>query len=98
MERFQGFIGIVLILGLAWLASNNKKKINYRLVFSGIGLQVFIAILIFKVPPVQSFFNGLGKVMTKIEQFAFKSASFVYGGVVIEPKPGTGSFSNYAGG
>lgn len=98
MERFQGLIGIVLILGLAWLASNNKKKIKYRLVFSGIGLQVFIALLIFKVPPVQKFFDGLGKVMTKIEQFAFNGASFVYSGVVVEPKPGTGTFSNYSGG
>src|SRR3954453_20001219 len=98
MERFHGLIGIVLILGLAWLASNNKKKINYRLVFSGLGLQIIIALLIFKVPPVQSFFNGLGKVMEKIEQFAFKGASFVYSGVVIDPKPGSGIFSNYANG
>src|SRR3954468_11159852 len=96
MERFQGLVGIVLILGLAWLTSNNKKKINYRLVLSGIGLQVLIALLIFKVPPVQGFFDGLGKVMTKIEQFAFKGASFVYGGVVVER--GKGIFSNYTGG
>jgi CNT family concentrative nucleoside transporter len=98
MERFQGLIGIVLILGLAWLASNNKKRINYRLVFSGLGLQILIALLIFKVPPVQNFFNALGKVMEKIEQFAFKGASFVYSGVVIDSKPGSGVFSNYANG
>jgi len=98
MERFQGLIGLALILGLAWLASNNKKKINYRLVFSGLALQVTVALLIFKVPPVQNFFNALGKMMEKIEQFAFKGASFVYSGVVIEPKPGSGNFSNYANG
>lgn len=98
MERFQGLIGIFLILCLAWLASNNKKKINYRLVLSGIALQVLIAVMIFKVAPVQSFFNALGKVMEKIEAFAFKGASFVYSGVVIEPKQGSGVFSNYANG
>src|SRR5690348_3932115 len=96
MERFRGLIGIALILGLAWLASNNKKKINYRLVFSGIALQVLIAVMIFKLSPVQNFFNALGKVMEKVEQFAFKGASFVYSGVVVESKPGT--FSNYADG
>jgi CNT family concentrative nucleoside transporter len=98
MERFQGLIGLALILGLAWLASNDKKKINYRLVFSGLALQILIALLIFKVSLVQNFFNALGKVMEKIEQFAFKGASFVYSGVVIEPKPGSGNFSNYANG
>lgn len=96
MERFQGIVGIVLILGLSWLVSNNKKRINYRLVFSGIALQVGIALLIFKVPLVQQFFGGLSKVMLKIENFAFQGASFVYGGIVVEPKPG--SFINYAGG
>lgn len=97
MEQFQGLFGIVLILGLAWLASNNKKKINYRLVISGLALQIIIALLI-KINAVQSFFQLLGKVMGKIEQFAFQGASFVYGGIVVEPQTGSGTFSNYIGG
>jgi CNT family concentrative nucleoside transporter len=96
MERFQGLIGVVLILGLAWLVSNNKKKINYRLVASGIGLQVLIAVLIFKVPFVQDFFQGLGKVMEKIEIFARQGASFVYGGIITQQPDGT--TTNYIGG
>ena len=70
MERFTGIIGILLILSLAFLASNNRKKINLRLVFSGLGLQMLIALLILKVPTVQSFFEKLGKGMQKIEGFA----------------------------
>ena len=66
MGRFQGIIGIVLILGIAYLFSNNKKKINYRVVGSGIILQLVIAILIMKVPAVTSFFQVLGKGMEKI--------------------------------
>lgn len=97
MEQFQGLFGIVLILGLAWLASNNKKKINYRLVISGLALQIIIALLI-KINAVQSFFQLLGKVMGKIEQFAFQGASFVYGGIVVEPQTDSGTFSNYIGG
>ena len=96
MERFQGLFGIVLILGLAWLVSNNKKKINYRLVVTGIGLQVLIAVLIFKVTIVQQFFQGLGKVMEKIEMFARQGSSFVYGGLITQQPDG--SFANYAAG
>ena len=70
MQRFQGLIGILVILGIAWLVSNNKKKINYRLVFSGILLQVVIALLILKVPIVKSFFqNWVGQLHT-IEHWA----------------------------
>ncbi|CAN5172097.1 nucleoside transporter [soil metagenome] len=96
MERFQGLFGIVLILGLAWLVSNNKKKINYRLVFSGLALQVVIALLIFKIQLVQNFFSGLGKVMGKIEDFARQGAAFVYGGIVA--KQPDGSVGDYMGG
>lgn len=81
MQRFHGLIGILLILALAYLFSNNKKKINYRLVLSGLGLQFIIALLILKIEPVQIFFQKLGKGMQKIEQFAKKGVDFVYGGV-----------------
>lgn len=96
MQRFQGLIGIILILGIAFLFSNNRRRINYRLVFSGIGLQVVIAILVFKVKFVGDFFQWLGHGMQKIEEFAFKGASFVWGGIGV-PK-GDGSVSDYAAG
>jgi CNT family concentrative nucleoside transporter len=83
MERFHGIIGILFILGLAYLFSNNRKKINYRLVASGLTLQVLIAVLILRVSPVQHFFEFLGKGMQKIEQFAKKGVDFVYGGVAV---------------
>ena len=40
MGRFTGIIGIAIILGLAFLWSNNRKAINYRLVITGLVLQV----------------------------------------------------------
>ncbi len=97
MERFTGLIGIVVILGLTYLLSNNRKAINLRLVFSGIALQFVIAILVLKIPPVTAFFQKLGHGMEKIEQFARKGAEFVYGGVAVQQFNGTlGSF--YSGG
>jgi CNT family concentrative nucleoside transporter len=81
MQRFTGVIGIILILGIAYLLSNNKKKINVRLVLSGLGLQLLIAVLILQVKPVQQFFEKLGKGMQKIEQFAKQGADFVFGGI-----------------
>ncbi len=89
MERFQGLIGIVVILGIAFLCSNNKRKINLRLVLSGILLQIVLAVLILKVDIVKSFFQWLGHQMTHIEAFAKSGAAFVYGGLMTD---------NYAGG
>ena len=60
MDRFIGLIGVALILGLAFLASNDRKAINPRVIISGILLQLTIAVLVLKVPPVTRFFQFLG--------------------------------------
>lgn len=88
MERFQGLIGIVLILGIAFLASNNKRRINYRLVISGILLQIAIAFLVLKVTPVTNFFKWIGNQIGHIEEFAKTGASFVYGGIMVDNHAG----------
>lgn len=84
MDRLTGLIGILLILGIAFVVSNNKKKINLRLVLSGLGLQIIIAVLVLKVTPVRSVFQSLGKGMQYIEGFAREGAAFVYGGIATE--------------
>lgn len=88
MERFTGIIGIIVIFGIAYLMSNNKKAINLRLVLSGLGLQILIAVLVLKVPIITSFFAMLGRGMAKIEQFAAQGASFVYGGIMVDTHDG----------
>lgn len=88
MERFQGLIGILLILGIAFLASNNRSRINYRLVVSGILLQIVIAFLVLKVKPVTDFFKWIGFQIGHIEEFAKKGAAFVYGGVMVNDNAG----------
>lgn len=95
MGRFQGIIGIFMILGIAYLFSNNRKKINFRVIGSGMILQLIIAVLIMKVPAVTSFFQFLGKGMEKIEVFARKGAAFVYGGIaVVNPDGSAGNYVN----
>lgn len=89
MERFTGLIGILLIFGIAFLMSNNRKAINLRLVFSGLALQIVIALLVLKVPLITRFFELLGKGMSKIEQFATQGASFVYGGIMVDTHDGS---------
>ena len=79
MGRFTGIIGIVVILGLAFLWSNNRKAINYRLVFTGLGLQLALAIFILKVPVGQDIFYWLGRAINKLLDFSFEGSFFVFG-------------------
>ena len=79
MERFTGIIGIVIILLLAYLWSNNRKAINYRLVIIGLLLQILLAIFILKVPIGQEIFYWLGKAINKLLDFSKEGANFVFG-------------------
>ncbi|MDP2363259.1 MAG: Na+ dependent nucleoside transporter N-terminal domain-containing protein, partial [Ignavibacteria bacterium] len=61
LESFiRGIFGLALLIGIAFLLSNNKKKINWRLVISGFGLQLFFAILILRGNSLRHFFFILG--------------------------------------
>jgi CNT family concentrative nucleoside transporter len=71
MERFTGLLGIVLILGVAFLMSNNRKAINYRTVGVGLLLQVLLAVFILKTEVGQNLFQWLGDSINT--QFVFGS-------------------------
>ncbi|HKK41985.1 MAG TPA: nucleoside transporter C-terminal domain-containing protein, partial [Bacteroidales bacterium] len=79
MGRFTGVIGIFIILGLAFLWSNNRKKINYRLVITGLLLQLSLAIFILKVPLGQHIFAWLGHAINKLLDFSQQGGNFVFG-------------------
>lgn len=79
MERFHGLIGIALILGLALLLSRNRKKIDYRLVISGLVIQLLLALFVLKTQPGQWFFGMLGAAINKVLYFSDKGAEFVFG-------------------
>ena len=86
MGRLIGILGILVIFGIAFLMSNNKKAINYKTVGVGFILQIFFAIFIFKVPLGQKIFLGLGKFITKILDFAIDGGSFVFGPLMHKAK------------
>lgn len=82
MEKFTGLIGIIVILGLAFLVSNNRKAINYRLVFSGLGIQLVMALFILKTSFGQELFASLGNLIKNLLGMADKGGEFVFGGLV----------------
>jgi CNT family concentrative nucleoside transporter len=79
MERYTGLIGIALIFGIVFAMSNNRKAINYRLVLSGLAVQLFLAIFILKTTIGKDIFGFLASVVKKILSFSDQGAEFVFG-------------------
>lgn len=78
-ERLISFFGIFFILGIAWLLSNNRKKINFRVVVWGLVLQITFAFLILKTTPGRAVFSTARAVIVRILAFTDEGASFMFG-------------------
>ncbi len=78
MEQFTGLIGIVVLLGIAFALSNNRKKINLRILGWGLGLQMVFAIFILKLPFGGILFGYLDKAVRKLISFSDAGSDFLF--------------------
>ncbi len=79
MQRFTGIIGILVIVLICYLISNNKKKISYKTVLTGFFLQFTLAVFVLKVPLGQKILAVISKGIEKLLQFSNEGANFVFG-------------------
>ena len=79
MEYLRGALGLVFLIGLAYLVSNNKKSIDWRLVGIGIFLQIIFGLLITKVGFVADSFNWISGKFVKFLSFSTDGAKFLFG-------------------
>lgn len=84
--HLQGLIGMILLLGIAFILSNNRRKINYRIVGWGLSLQFIFGILILKTPLGKPLFGFFDKVITKLISFSDSGSDFLFKSLV----PGVG--------
>ncbi|MFY7810721.1 MAG: NupC/NupG family nucleoside CNT transporter [Flavobacterium sp.] len=78
----RGLIGIIILIGVAFIFSSNKKAINWKTIGLGLSAQFLLAIGILKVPFVQKFFDIGGKLFTKVLEFTRSGSEFLLGGMM----------------
>ncbi|UCE21299.1 MAG: nucleoside transporter, partial [Candidatus Aminicenantes bacterium] len=79
------FMGIFILVGFAWLCSAQRRVVNWRVVFWGIGLQLFFAIFIFWVPIGARFFLFINRVVVAILDTATAGTKFLFGRLAYPP-------------
>ena len=87
METYNlvSFAGIFALLGIAWLLSANKRRMNWRLIGWGLALQLIFAAFIFWVPAGRRFFLGINQGVLKILESASAGSEFVFGRLALPP-------------
>jgi CNT family concentrative nucleoside transporter len=77
-----GVLGVLFILGMAFLLSNNKKGINYRTIIGGLAIQVFFAFIVLKWELGQSALKWLSLKIQAIFDYSNEGITFLFGGLI----------------
>ncbi|PKL74913.1 MAG: NupC/NupG family nucleoside CNT transporter, partial [Candidatus Melainabacteria bacterium HGW-Melainabacteria-1] len=89
VEKLTGFVGLFVMLGIAYLICKpeHRKHINYRVVFAGLGLQLLFAFLILRTP-VKMIFEWANVAIGTLLDFTMAGSQFVFGTLVDTSKHG----------
>ena len=94
-----GLFGLAVLIGIAWLFSNNKKAVDWKLVLTGLGLQIAFAAFVLLVPSIpisetrhipggREIFDTLGQGFVKILSFVGAGSNFIFGSLMDTTKFG----------
>lgn len=79
LQNLQGLIGLALLLGLAWLLSEDRSAVNRRLVIGGLLLQFVLALLLLKLPLVRELLVGLNGLVLALQDATQAGTELVFG-------------------
>lgn len=79
MEYLRGLLGIIFLIGFAFLFSSHKRSIDWKLVGTGILLQIIFGLLITQVEFVAEAFNTISSFFVKFLSFSNAGARFLFG-------------------
>ncbi len=84
----RGILGLFSLLVIGYFLSSNRKKISARTVLGGLAIQIVIAILVLKVPVVQSTIEFVGKMFILVLTFTEDGSVFLFGDLINQDKVG----------
>ncbi|MBI5815081.1 MAG: nucleoside:proton symporter [Nitrospinae bacterium] len=75
----QSAFGFIVLVAFAWVVSENRRKVDARIVIAGSLLQIGLAALILNFPPIKSLFLLLNEMVGALERSTVAGTSFVFG-------------------
>ncbi len=79
---WRGVLGMIFLVGISYLLSANRKKINWKTVGLGLAFQLLIAVGVLKVPLIQYLFEFVGGLFTSILNYTAAGSTFLFGNLM----------------
>jgi concentrative nucleoside transporter, CNT family len=86
--NFVSFLGLFGLCGIAWIGSENRKHIPWRVILWGIGIQLLLGLLVFQFEPSRRLIEIMSNNINAILESAQAGARFVFGNLMV-PDPNT---------
>ncbi|NIJ67879.1 nucleoside transporter C-terminal domain-containing protein [Xanthomonas sp. 60] len=77
-----GLFGLAVLIGITWLFSNNKRAVDWKLVITGIVLQIAFAAVVLLVPGGRDVFDALGHGFVRVLSFVNEGSGFIFGSLM----------------
>lgn len=81
MKYLWGIVGILVVLGIAYLFSSSKKRINLRTVLGGLAIQLLFAFIVLKTSWGIGALEALSGGVSKIIDYSNEGIGFLFGGL-----------------
>jgi CNT family concentrative nucleoside transporter len=94
METLQSALGLIVLTSIAWALSEKRGAVKIKVALTGIGLQVVIAYVLIKFPPLKHLFTTLNYLVLTIQSATEAGTSFVFGYLGGGPLPFALTHSN----
>ena len=78
----RGILGMLALLGIAYIFSSNRKEINWKTIGIGLTLQLILAIGVLKIGFVKATFEFVGTLFVKVLDFTRAGSEFLLGGMM----------------
>ncbi|AKC86160.1 NupC/NupG family nucleoside CNT transporter [Pseudoxanthomonas suwonensis] len=83
-----GLFGLAVLIGIVWLFSNNRRAVDWKLVGTGVFLQIAFAAVVLRVPGGREVFDWLSHGFVRILGFVSQGSNFIFGSLMDMEKHG----------
>ena len=84
IDIVRGILGIIVLVAACYGLSSNKKSIDWRLVLTGLLLQLALGILVLKVPFVKYIFDAIASFFVALLAIAEEGTRFIFGNTLLD--------------
>ncbi len=88
INLLRGLLGMCVLIVIAWLFSTNRKAISWKVVLTGLGIQISLAIGILYIPFIKKSFEFVGKLFVLVLDFTKAGSEFLFGSLLDLDKMG----------